>query len=246
MPLSACKILIVLWLCLVSSVVSAENRMVFSSIEGSPLSKIAGAVLQKAYGELGIEVDTYFTSGKRSLVLSSTGHVDGELVRVAAVGGLYPSLVQVPVPTLVLHGIVYVREGDRARVAAGDLSKLPVGHLGGVVQSTQFTKGFESLWVGQSEIELFRLLAAGKLDAVVSDSIDGQMAINELGLTDVVPLGPPFQSEPMYHFLHERHRHLVPKIAQILMTMRESGEVEAITKSVLASLSWKARQLAVK
>ncbi|XYK81915.1 MAG: substrate-binding periplasmic protein [Labrenzia sp.] len=207
-----------------------------STIENSPLTKIAEIIMTQAYERLGIPVEIYPTSGNRSLVLSSSGKVDGELVRIGAVKDHYPTLVQVPVPNMELEGVVYVRAADKDRIAIEDLSTLRVGYLEGIVQAEQFTQGFENLWAAQSETETFRLLAAGRLDAVVSDQIDGALAIAELGLTNVVPLGRAFQVEPMFHYLHEKHAALAPQLASVLADMRGSGELEKIVETALEAM----------
>ncbi|WP_428527387.1 substrate-binding periplasmic protein [Roseibium sp.] len=207
-----------------------------STIENSPLTRIAELIMTEAYGRLGIPVEIYSTSGNRSLVVSSSGKVDGELARIGAVKDLYPTLVQVPVPNMELKGIVYVRADEKDRITSGNLTKLRVGYLEGVVQAEQFTQGIESVWAGQSEEELFRLLAAGRLDAVVSDQIDGALAIAGLGLTNVVPLGRPFQVEPMFHYLHEKHANLVPQLATVLAKMRGDGELDRIVETAMDAM----------
>jgi ABC-type amino acid transport substrate-binding protein len=229
--------LITIWVfvffCLTSSAGLAEEKLVFSTIEGSPLAKIASAVMSKVYERLGIPIEIYFTSGRRALVVSSTGNVDGELVRIGAVKDRYTTLRQVPVPNLEAKGLVFVREDDKDRIAAGDLSKLRVGYLDGVVQAARFTEGFKDVWLGQSAAELFQLLSSGKLDAVVSDRFDGPLTISRLRLTNIVPLGPPFQVEPMFHYIHEKNSYLVPKVAEVLSEMRGTGEIDVITDAVM-------------
>lgn len=227
---------LIVWLSIASTALAAEERLVISTIEGSTLTEIASKIMTTAYEKIGIPVEIYFTSGKRALALSSTGHVDGELVRIGAVKNIYPALKQVPVPNMELKGIVFVREEDKDRIAESDLSKLHVGYLDGIVQAIQFSEGFEDVWVGQSETELFQLLASGKLDAVVSDDIDGVLAMSKLGLTNVVPLGPPFKVEPMFHYLHEKNSHLVPKIAAVLADMRRNGDIQTIASGVLGRI----------
>lgn len=230
----------------VAGAAQAQEKLTFSTIEGSPLARIASVVMAAAYKKLGIAAEIYFTSGKRALVISSDGHVDGELVRIGAVKDRYPALRQVPVPSLEAKGIVFVRQEDKGRITGSDLSKLRVGHLDGVVQAARFADGFDDVWLGHSAAELFQLLSSGKLDAVISDGFDGPLTIAQLGLADVVPLGPPFQIEPMFHYIHEKKSHLVPKVAEILADMHARGEIEAITETVVETLISEYREVARK
>ncbi|WP_420411487.1 substrate-binding periplasmic protein [Roseibium sp.] len=246
MSIRFCTAFLMIWLNLASLVVAEEKKLVFSTIEGSPLAEIAGAVMGKAYDQLGIPIEIYFTSGNRALVVSSGGHVDGELVRIGVVKERFPALQQVPVPNLEAKGFVYVRRGDKERLSDSNLAKLRIGYLEGVVQAQKFTIGFENVWQAQSVDELFQLLSSGKLDAVVSDRFDGPLTIAKLGLADIVPLGAPFQVEPMFHYIHEKNSHLVPKVAKVLMQMRNSGEIDAITEAEMAGMIAEYRNVAAK
>ncbi len=188
------------------------------------------------YERMNISIEIHPTSGARSLALAASGQTDGDIVRIGTVKHLHPSLRQVPVPTLDIEGYVFVKNEDRDTILQQDLSKLRVGRLNGVVQAELFSDGFEQLTTASSEEELFSMLAEGRLDAVVGDSFDGPLHSAKLGLTNIVPLARPFQVEPMFHYVHEKHEHLVPEIANVLAAMRGSGELEQITADALATL----------
>ena len=213
---------------------SAADRLVFSTFEDSHLSAIGGLVIKKAYAKLGIEAEVYETSGSRSLVLSSTGHVDGEVIRIREVEDRYPSLLRTRTPTVLLEGMVFIRQDSEKSLTLENLPQKHVGHLVGAVHAELFTEGFSNVWTAPDEAELFRLLAAGKLDAVVSDRIDGGLTIAKLRLPGIVPLGRPFQVEPLYHYLHTKHRALLPRIEAVLADMHASGEVDTIVNGAIA------------
>lgn len=230
------RISLILVVCVLAvSPVKAAERLVFSTFEGSSLSTVGGLVLKRAYSKLGIEVEIYETSGSRSLVLASTGHVDGEVIRIRDVEDRFPSLLRVPTPTVLLEGMVFVQERKIKTVTLENLPEKHVGYLVGAVHAEIFTEGFSNVWTAPDEGELFRLLASGKLDAVISDRIDGGLMIAKLKLSGIVPFGPPFQIEPLYHYLHIRHRALLPRIEAVLAEMRDSGEAEEIVRRALAN-----------
>lgn len=222
-----------LWL---TSVSAEEEKLVFSTIEESPLAAIASEIMTEAYNRIGQPIEIYYTAGSRALVLSSAGHVDGELVRIGAVKDRFPTLHQVPVPSMEAKGLVFIRQTDRDSLADTDLSKMRVGILNGVVQAERFTDGFEDVWRGHSVEELFQMLAKGKLDAVVSDFFDGTLTIARLGLGGIEPLGDPFEVEPMFHYIHDKNKYLVPIIADVLARMHKAGEIDSITAKVMDTM----------
>jgi hypothetical protein len=63
----------------------------------------------------------------------------------------------------------------------------------------------------------------------VNDKFSGILVNRKLRLDTVVrPLSPPLEHIPLYHFLHERHRGLVPQVEKVLREMQGSGELERV------------------
>jgi polar amino acid transport system substrate-binding protein len=229
---------ICLFVCLIFMTLeaSAQQKLVLSTIERSPNGKIGAAVLKVAYQKLGIEIDIYLTSSKRSLVVSSTGGVDGEVLRIGAVARSFPTLLQVDVPIKNLQLAVFRKKSELAEWTVEDLPDLRVGHLAGVVRLENYTKDFSDVWRGHSSKELFEMLHAGKLDVVVGDLVAGNIAIRELGLETLEAMDEPVDQESMFHFLHEKHASLVPEITKVLMEMSQNGELAGIVQSSMSVL----------
>ena len=112
------KITVVLLLCGIATTGKAQQKLVLSTLEQAPKAAIAAEILKTAYAKLGIETEFYFTSGQRSLVMSSKGVVDGEVLRIASVGTKYPTLLRVDVPLIELNNLVFV---NRCR-SSGEVS----------------------------------------------------------------------------------------------------------------------------
>ncbi|WP_157738822.1 ABC transporter substrate-binding protein [Labrenzia sp. VG12] len=214
----------------------AQERLVLATIENTPNGRIGAALLKAAYSRLDIEVDIYSTSGKRGLMQSSTGAIDGEVVRFKLVGDMHPTLLRVDVPLIEFAVTVFVNQADGASGTIMDLATRRVGHLAGAVKLKQLTLNFDDVWQAASNEELFGMLAAGHLEAVVSASIAGRIATRQLGLKGIEELDPPLERANLYHFLHEKHAHLVPKITQVLRHMRETGELQALIDAEITAM----------
>jgi hypothetical protein len=82
------------------------------------------------------------------------------------------------------------------------------------------------------------MLYADRIDVAVTDLFSGMITLKELGLNSAIrPMPPPLQKIYIYHFLHENHRALVPKVEAVLREMERSGELtrlrEALKKQIL-------------
>ena len=61
--------------------------------------------------------------------------------------------------------------------------------------------------------------------------------IRRLKLDRVVrPVEPALERIPLYHFLHQRHRELVPKVEKVIRDMQASGELERVRQHAMAKL----------
>jgi polar amino acid transport system substrate-binding protein len=82
------------------------------------------------------------------------------------------------------------------------------------------------------------MLDADPFDLIVTDLFSGLVAVRKLNLqARIHPLSPPLERIDIYHYLHERHRDLVPKVGKVIEEMTASGELarlrEQLVKQVL-------------
>ncbi len=85
---------------------------------------------------------------------------------------------------------------------------------------------------------MVRMLDAERFDVMVTDLFSGLAAVKKLNLqARIYPLSPPLERIHIYHYLHERHRDLVPEVGKVIAQMEASGELaalrEALVKQVL-------------
>ena len=223
---------------LIAASVQAQDKLKISTIEHSAVAAVAADILAEAYRKLDIEIEIAPTSGKRSLILSSEGRVDGELMRVFQVGEQFPNLKRAKIEGFSLTGVVYVRQDDLDQLSIDNLKYKRVGHLEGVIQAQRFSSEFKDVWQTLDYDELFELLVTGKLDAVVANTISGDIFLTKLGLNNtVVQLGDPFEIVQFYHYLHKKNGDLVPKVEAVLKEMAATGETEAIQRATMKRLA---------
>ncbi|WP_434052779.1 MAG: transporter substrate-binding domain-containing protein [Roseibium sp.] len=205
--------------CLVASQACADRTIVLALSENVlPVEKSA-EILKAAYAALDIRVELVRAPRSRTLVLSSTGQVDGEVVAGRAIEAKYPSLKRVDVPLMTIEMTVFTCSADLSSFRGAALASKRVGRLAGAVVQENITKGFRDVWAGESFEELFDMLKLGRLDAVIGarQVLETYGADNEIGCIRVIE--EPILSVRLYHYLHERNAELIPSIRSALMEL---------------------------
>jgi ABC-type amino acid transport substrate-binding protein len=114
-----------------------------------------------------------------------------------------------------------------------------IGIVRGVGSSEAGTRDMDRVTATTSLENMIRMLDADRFDVMVTDLFSGLVAVRKLNLqARIYPLSPPLERIRIYHYLHERHRDLVPKVGQVIEQMETSGELatlrEALVKQVLS------------
>jgi ABC-type amino acid transport substrate-binding protein len=115
-----------------------------------------------------------------------------------------------------------------------------IGIVRGVGSSEAGTRGMDRVTATTSLENMIRMLDADRFDVMVTDLFSGLVAVRKLNLqARIYPLSPPLERIRIFHYLHERHRDLVPKVGQVIEQMEASGELaalrEALVKQVLSA-----------
>lgn len=217
------------------------KKIVLSRLANIPDQLVGGEILKVVYAKLDIAVEFLDVEAKRALALSSAGDVDGEIQRVAAVAQQYPTLLQLKPainyiePTAFTTGLKFAVNGWSS------IAQYEVGIVRGVGSSEAGTSGMPKVQRATSLEELVRMLDRERFDLLVTDLFSGKVEIRRQQLdARITPLLPPLERIYIYHYLHERHRTLVPQVEAVLRAMAESGELEALRARLVALVLEKA------
>jgi ABC-type amino acid transport substrate-binding protein len=190
--------------------------------------------------------------GKRALAESSEGRADGEVHRIFEIGDVYPTLLRVPTPINYIEPSVFSKKHDFEVTNCVALQGYRIGIVRGVKHSQLCTQGMENVFVGDDLTGVLRMLNAGRVDLLITARIAGRVDLlitaringllmaKELGLDAIKPLSPPLSRFWVYHYLHERHKDLVPTINAVFKAMQESGELETLREQAAQQLLQKA------
>lgn len=228
---AACAIffLIVWW-----ATALAQPPLRFARIENIPDQFVGGEILKVVYGRLNIPIELVDMPAMRALLESSNGRLDGEVHRNIHVQEQYPSLVMLRPAINYIEPSVFSKNFRISVHGWSSIKDYRIGIVRGVGTSEDGTRGMQRVQTVTSMEQLMQLLAADRIDVAVSDAFSGLVVVKELGLGEQIKvLEPPLQRSDIYHFLHEKHRDLVPKVERALREMQSSGELEALRRQMV-------------
>jgi polar amino acid transport system substrate-binding protein len=190
-------------------------------------------VLTEAYQRLGIELTVERLPAKRALRMAADGESDGELVRVAGLEFEHDGLILVPVQVGIVEGVVFTTADPFPVEGWRSLLPYRVGIQRGIriLEKGQYSM---EVFLVSSTTQLFKLLVAGRLDAIVVLTLEG---LTVGGYPGVRQLDPPLFSHDLYHYLHWKNRDLVPAITEVLRCMRSEGRLQQIRMDLINELS---------
>jgi ABC-type amino acid transport substrate-binding protein len=225
---------------------SAQTVLRISRLDNVPDQFLGGEMLVEVYKRLGIVVQFVDLPAKRSLLESSEGRVDGEVQRILAVQDQYPTLVAVQPSFNFIEPAAFVRSGASTTLRVDgwpSLAPHSIGIVRGVGSSERGTKGMRAVEAVTTMENLMQSLEAGRFDVAVNDRFSGLLVLRRLGLDGKVqPVDPPLEHIPLYHFLHERHRELVPKVGQVIRDMQARGELDKLRRQVMEKMLAEAKR----
>lgn len=215
---------------------AGAKTLTFSAISTSKTPEVGILVLHEAYGQMGIRPAMKKLPGERALRAANSGKTDGELHRIKAMMKPYTNLIRVDVPINHIEGVAYTKDPSLTVRNWQDLGKVKSGGVRGIKWFEKNTKGI-AVQKYASFSDLFKALKVGRIQVGMANRINGITHIAGMGLTGVTPIEPPLVRLPLYHYLHKRHKELVPRLTTILQTMEKKGRIAAIRRQALAAMA---------
>jgi len=215
----------------------AETSVRIARLDSVPDQAVGAEILAAIYRRAGIGITFVDLPAKRSLLESSEGRVDGEVQRILAVQDQYPSLIALHPSINFIEPTAFVTDAELQVDGWPSISGHSIGIVRGVGSSERGTAGMSRVEAVTTMEQLMQSLVAKRFDVAVNDGFSGLLVIRRLKLQrSVRPLSPALEHIPLYHFLHERHRDLVPRIEKVMREMQASGELERVRQQVVARM----------
>jgi len=142
-------------------------------------------------------------------------------------------LIQVPIPINKHEGVAFSYRDDITIEGWESLNNIRVGRLIGILFSEEGLKNATKVKASSNLNRLFDLLAAGRLDVVVY--VREELALQQERYQDqrLHILEPPLSVDFLYHYLHAKHKDLVPRITRELQQMQKESEIDEIREQAM-------------
>ncbi len=213
------------------------SALTISILENSPSSLVYSKVLKEVYKRAGIPLDFVVRPTERSIVESSNGVLDGELVRIHKVGELYPTLIRVPTPYTFFESTAFSLIPDiLPEEGWNGLSDYRVGMVRGMKHAEWGLKDIEKVVTVNITKQLFDMLKFGRIDIAVTSRISGLYFIKNYDLQPMYVVKPALQNHDLYHYLHEKNKQYIPILDETIRTMKKSGELTRLKEKYIAEL----------
>lgn len=183
---------------------------------------------------------------RRGLIELNEGRADADLGRyVDSFAKEYPNIRLVSTPIIYMDIAVYARADSPppTRPLTWAALSQPEQRLGAVCASSYLTKRLPSteFSCGSGVENAILMLGAGHIDWLILPRLDARESIAALRKRDalkdvrVVELGV-LGSEPIYHYVHERHAHLMPALNKAFGNEKHRAAMERRVKKLIEEL----------
>jgi len=215
-----------------TSYAQTKTMLVFSTIEGSVNAEVSSRVMIEAYKRIGVEIEILPLPAKRTLFVSNSGELDGELFRLEGVNKKWPNLIPVPIPINFMEGVV-ITKGPTFKVDDWEsLRPYKIGIRRGIRFTDDGTLDMSRLFADSND-QLFKMLKHDRVDLIVVTRSNGLQALKFLDFPDFKILEPPVEIYPLFHYLHIKHKEMIPKVEVVLQGMQQEGLFLKIRNQVL-------------
>ncbi len=199
-----------------------------AKVIGSPEHVLGGKLLLEIYKKAGIPINLTSIPSARALVESGNGVLDGELQRGPEIEETYPTLVRVPTPFNCFELSVFTIKNE---IPVSDWASLDGFSIGFIKEETAAETGLKEIKnvnPTADREQLFNMLHTESLDIVITRQFNSRFYLKKKKLNTVRLLQPSVEKHPLYHYLHEKHKHYIPVIDQTIISMTESGELASM------------------
>lgn len=215
-------------LSLIACPLQAADSLTITTVSRSGGSGVAARLLAEIYRQAGLLLQLEVLPAPRAAMMSLSGQMDGDLIRIPSYGQDHPQLVRVDPAYYRLSVRAYSMPDRFVHVRTReDLQHYSVGVIRGMAYAQDLTVQHPALTLTQSSTQMFRMMQAGRLDLVLSSTLAAQVSIEQLRLKEVV-VSPELARFELHHYLHLRRKDLAPRIGETIRRMKLSGELERL------------------
>ncbi|ALU42813.1 substrate-binding periplasmic protein [Pseudoalteromonas rubra] len=208
--------------CLSAHSVATDNRtLYFNRPADTPQARYVIELLQTAYQQLGYKLEVVDFNRQSALIAANNGALDGQLGRIHGVTQAYPNLLQVRFPLYTFNLQLLSR---CLSCSFEQLDSLVI--QSGYLVSNQYLDSAPfngQLIEVKNNITQLNLVIQGKVQAALVVDFHLREHLAEMDL-ETFKIDTLLTIET-YHYLHIKHKALIPRLEEALHTLAEKGTV---------------------
>ena len=214
----------------ITSICSAEEYH-FASIAKLMEQKIGQVVITEVYNKLGITITIQPLPANLAQTGAESGRKDGEIMRIWTYGDENLSVIRVPTPYYSFKTTAFIRKGSNLTInSKEDLKGLRLVKVTGVKHTNNITAGMANVYDIYNTESMMKYLTAGRADVALTAAIDGLAVLKSFGSNEIIAIEKPLATLNLYHYIHKKHKALVPRVDKVIREMKQSGELEELIK----------------
>lgn len=227
------KIFLIVVMLSILNILYAQEKVVISAGPRNDSSvMIVTPIIIETYRRININAEIKNNSWARSISLTNKGIVDAELFRTKMITEKYKNIEIVNEPVLFLELFAFTNKRNISIKTWKDLASYRIAFLRGVKIVEDNTKEYSVVQVDTIE-KAFILLDKNKVDIVVAEYITGKKVLKSKEYKNISILDTPLERVPVYHFVHNKNRELIPLIEMTLKEMMQDGTLYQIQSNVI-------------
>ena len=199
-----------------------DRTYAIAKVIDGPLAAAAEIILKEAYGRIGRKVHFEFMPGERAIHSVENGTIDADMFRVSGLTERYPNIHMIPTSFIeATNGLFMVQSG----VSAKDWSELQdftFTFRRGLKIAETHTEGFKRTITPDSKTAL-RVLVSGRADILIEEKLETLKLMEEMKVRNIVMLPNLRIDVPLYHYVSEDNRALVPLLSEQFEILRQEG-----------------------
>ncbi len=214
--------LLLLFFCLSSN--ANTHTLIFNQPADTPQARYVIELLTQAYREIGYEINIIEFSHQKALEAANQGFLDGQLGRINDVKEDYPNLLKVDFPLFDFNLIL---------LKNCQICRYPKMNSLAIQSSYPAAQSYIEQHHFKGDVIKVRNITA-QLNLLTQKRVEGAILLDFMLLTK----HPNFNQQafhkellmPMqsYHFVHKRHKELIPKLTAVLKTLEQNGTIKLL------------------
>ncbi len=219
----------ILLLILITVSLQAKDKYHFVSIENLIEQEVGGLIIPQIYDKLNIDIQISPKPAKRAQAYAISGKRDGEIMRIWSYGIENKTTLRVPTPYYKLETMAFIKKDSGIVInSKDDLKNYKLIKVRGVKHTNNITSGLSNVIDVQNTKVMMKFLNADRAEVALTNTVDGLIVLKELGYSNITPLKKPLAILNLYHYIHEKNKHLISKVDKVIKQMKSNGELQKV------------------